>query len=49
MKAYSQKEIAELLGKKENTIASQLARGKALLKIELEKDKEGRYGIEGTI
>lgn len=46
---YSQKEIAELLGKKENTIASQLARGKALLKIELEKDKEGRYGIQGII
>ena len=46
---YSQKEIAELLGKNENTIASQLARGKALLKIELEKDKEGRYGIEGII
>ena len=46
---YSQKEIAELLGKKENTIASQLSRGKALLKIELEKDKEGRYGIQGII
>lgn len=46
---YRQKEIAKLLGKKENTIASQLARGKALLKIELEKDKEGRYGIQGII
>lgn len=46
---YSQKEIAELLGKKENTIASQLARGKALLKIELEKDKEERYGIQRII
>lgn len=46
---YSQKEIAELLGKKENTIASQLARGKTLLKIELEEDKEGHYGIEGAI
>lgn len=46
---YSQKEIAELLGKKENTIASQLARGKALLKIELEKDKEEHYGIQRII
>ena len=46
---YRQKEIAKLLGKKENTIASQLARGKALLKIELEKDKEGHYGIQGII
>lgn len=46
---YSQKEIAELLGKKENTIASQLARGKTLLKIELEKDKEECYGIQRII
>lgn len=37
---YSQKEIAKLLGKKENTIASQLARGRELLKKQIQGSSE---------
>lgn len=40
---YSQKEIADLLGKKENTIASQLARGRELLKRYLENNEVKAY------
>ncbi|MBR1740324.1 MAG: RNA polymerase sigma factor [Lachnospiraceae bacterium] len=40
---YSQKEIAELLGMKENTVASRLARGRERLKKMIESDEVKRY------
>lgn len=47
----SQKEIAKLLGKKENTIASQLSRAREMLrkKLEIKNKEEWYYGIQESI